>query len=179
MLTLIGLLASSALTPVTVRPAPWANPPGGAKRSVYLHAEMAAPKKPGVGQISSEVGGCGVEVLPLSWDGLEGESTWVDNVRPRAVVSGTLYVKPQYRRQGIAQRLLCEAEGQARRMGCDEMMLLVKERNAAALKLYQKMGYFRCKQTEYHGDQVCMRKHLFLPSLSNLVSLLPQRTTVN
>ena len=97
---------------------------------------------------------------------------------PRAVLSGTLHVHEDFRRQGVAQRLLAEAEAQARLWGMSEMLLLVKYSNKKAQRLYQKVGYVALKRTKDHRDEVCMRKRLFLPTPSNLAKLLPMRTVV-
>ena len=113
-------------------------------------------------------------MLELSRDGLEGGDEGWPEIRPRAIVSGTLYVNKKYRRQGLAQRLLREAEVQARLSGVDEMLLLVDQNNAPALKLYKKMGYHaRGAVTEFHRGQVCMAKHLYFPTPSNIASIMP------
>ena len=88
-----------------------------------------------------------------------------------------LFVSPQHRRKGIAQRMLREAEGQARWLGVDEMILIVKHKNDAAQRLYEKMGYKREPRVKEHGPEVCMRKHLYL-GRGALHSMLPQVTFV-
>lgn len=110
----------------------------------------------------------------MSPDGLQGGEEGWPHIRPRAVLSGTLFVEKKFRRQGLAQRLLREAEGQARLFGVDEMLLLVKENNAPALTLYRKMGYTqRGPVTPDHEGQVCMGKHLYFPTPSNFLSMMP------
>ena len=54
------------------------------------------------------------------------------------------------------------------------MLLLVQHRNKAALRLYEKMGYRAMPRTKEHGSQVCMRKHLFMPSAHTLQSMAPK-----
>ena len=119
------------------------------------------------------MGGCGVEVTRMSHDGLVGGED-ADKQKHRAVVSGTLFVEPRYRRQGVAQRLLREAEGKARAWGCSELMLLVKRGNKPALKLYSKMGYETLPWTRDHGTDICMRRYVFKPDLHTFKSCLPQ-----
>ena len=104
----------------------------------------------------------------LTRDGLTDPSRngWLSGVRPRAVVSGTLWVSEEYRRQGLAQRLLREAEGQARLWGVGEMLLLVQAKNAAALKLYTKLGYRAMERTEEHGTQYALHGLLLQPLLA-------------
>lgn len=80
------------------------------------------------------VGTCGLEIVRCSCDGLVG---WEGpEVRPRPILTGTLFVEPAFRRQGVAQRLLREAEGRARSWGFGEMLLMVKVNNMPALSLY-------------------------------------------
>jgi len=150
---------------LTVRSEPWSSPPGGGTRCTYLVAE----------EQGAMIGGCGVEVIAMSHDGLVN----CERMKPRAVVSGTLHVDPRYRRQGIAQRILREAEGKARSWGCSEMMLLVKRKNEPALKLYSKMGYEQLPWTPDHGGEVCMRRRLFWPDLHTLKSIMPQFTRIS
>ena len=54
-------------------------------------------------------------------------------------------------------------------------LLLVDQKNDAALTLYHKMGYRPRLVLAEHGHQLCMAKHLYLPSAANLLSLAPQR----
>jgi len=151
---------------VHVRPKAWKGPNGG-KRSCWLEATSDA----------GDVGGCGLEVAELDADGLRVLHS-KDGVRPRAVVSGTLFVHRRFRRQGIAQRLLREAETQARWWGCAELRLLVKQANTPARRLYKKMGYVEHEQTSSHGSEICMSRKLFMPNLHTLLSVAPQMQTV-
>ena len=51
-------------------------------------------------------------------------------------------VGKQFRRRGIAEDLVKEVEEIARKQwGYDEVYLYVEERNKAAVRLYQKLGY--------------------------------------
>jgi GNAT superfamily N-acetyltransferase len=142
----------------------WAAPGGGSQKC-QIHAKVAGRTK--------EIGSCGVEVIDISGDGLVNG----DDCRKRGVLSGTLFVAPEFRRQGVAQRLLMEAEGKARWMGVDEMLLLVQKGNKAALNLYSKLGYEAMPRTSDHGNQVCLKKHLYLNPHS-LRSMAPQVTWV-
>jgi len=113
----------------------------------------------------------------MTEDGLCGQvGEW--GVKPRAVLSGTLFVNQAFRRQGIAQCLLRAAEAHARLWGVGELVLIVKERNTAALKLYEKLGYKRHPQKPEHGPEVCMSRQLWQPNLHTLRSLLPLPTMV-
>ena len=143
----------------------WPDSPGGGRTSALFHAKLANRK--------DAIGTCGVEVLELNADGLQDG----DDMAPRAVLSGTLFVNPAFRRQGIAQRLLMEAECQARWWAIGEMLLLVQKGNHAALKLYEKQGYVRMERTKNHASQICLRKNLFAPQ--NLHTVLPKLTVVD
>ena len=112
-----------------------------------------------------EAGQCGLEVIHCTEDGLIDDAA-AKGVRPRPILSGTLYVSNGHRRKGVAQRLLREAEGRARRWGYGEMLLMVQRKNKAALALYDKMGYKRvAAPTSYHGSQVCLRRYLYNPDM--------------
>jgi ribosomal-protein-alanine N-acetyltransferase len=64
----------------------------------------------------------------------------------------TIDVAPEYRRKGIAQKLLREIEDILRERGIKECRLEVRENNTAALKLYQKLGYTKIGKLEkYYG----------------------------
>ncbi len=148
---------------VSVSKTPWST--ADARRGVYLHAET-----------QREVGSCGVQVMELGADGLHGEGP---SVKPRAVLSGTLYVEPAYRRQGIAQRLLREAESQARLWGFHELLLPVNPKNANALRLYEKMGYVQLPSSECTGQQVTLRRNLWSPNAHTAHSMFNRHTLVD
>jgi GNAT superfamily N-acetyltransferase len=153
--------------PLSIKSSSWPEAPGReGKRAAFLHA-----RADGV-----NIGECGVEIMTLRRDGLYGEPK---EIKPRAILSGTLYVNPNFRRQGVAQSLLREAEHKARTWGMGEMLLMVKQHNANALKLYTKMGYVQLPQTKEHGNEVCMHKYLFAPTLHNLGDLLPRLPMVD
>jgi len=52
-----------------------------------------------------------------------------------------LYVRPEYRGQGVAGRLLLEVERIARERGCCKMTLEVLEGNTPAQKSYRHLGF--------------------------------------
>jgi ribosomal protein S18 acetylase RimI-like enzyme len=65
----------------------------------------------------------------------------------------TVDIAPSYRRRGIAQKLLREIEAIFKEKGVKECRLEVREDNAAALNLYQKLGYKKVGKLEkYYGD---------------------------
>jgi GNAT superfamily N-acetyltransferase len=163
-----GSLKRMASGTVFVQKTPWPEAPGDSRRSVYIHAKVPGRH--------SAIGTCGLELLDVGPDGLVNSD---GRTRPRAVLSGTLFVSPEFRRQGVAQRLLHEAEGHARWWGVGEMILMVQKGNGAAQSLYEKMGYMRMERTQAHGSQICMRKHLFAPGMHNLQSMAPQHTVVS
>jgi hypothetical protein len=41
------------------------------------------------------------------------------------------------------------------------------------------MGYRCVPHTKHHGDQLCMRRNLFVPDLHTLISVLPKHTVVD
>jgi RimJ/RimL family protein N-acetyltransferase len=64
----------------------------------------------------------------VSWDGRWG---WASAVA----------VHPDYRRRGIARRLMAEAERVLTELGAYQICLLTNNQNAAAMGLYQSLGY--------------------------------------
>ena len=52
-----------------------------------------------------------------------------------------VYVRPAYRRQGIASDLLAELEDWGRERGCTYVTLTVNRRNESAQELYRKRDY--------------------------------------
>ncbi|CAN0040705.1 unnamed protein product [Phaeothamnion confervicola] len=52
-----------------------------------------------------------------------------------------LAVAPAARRRGVGRRLVARCEATARGWGYGELLLLVDSANAAAIRLYEKMGY--------------------------------------
>jgi ribosomal-protein-alanine N-acetyltransferase len=74
----------------------------------------------------------------------------------RRLIAGhilTIDVAPIHRRNGIAQKLLCEIEDLFRQKGAAECRLEVREDNVAALSLYQKLGYKKVARLEhYYGE---------------------------
>ena len=118
---MLTVLSATSLVPshshsVTVQSSPWPERPGGGR----LHSWLAATIDD---ESAQNVGHCGLEILSCGPDGLLGGGERWPYIRPRAILSGTLTVSPKYRRQGVAQRLLTEAERKARWLGVDEMLL--------------------------------------------------------
>ena len=147
------------------------------QRPLYDTSIKSTMLKATIADGEAVVGSCGIEIVPLDSHGVE-VSGRASGAKPRAVLSGTLFVEPSFRRQGIARRLLLEAEGWARGQGAREMILIVKKSNAAALRLYEKMGYCMQPHVTAHGAlDCCMRKKLFTPT-SLMQALMPQRTMV-
>ena len=65
----------------------------------------------------------------------------------------TVDIAPSYRRKGIAQKLLHDIEVIFKEKGAKECRLEVREDNAAAVNLYQKLGYKKMGKLEkYYGD---------------------------
>ena len=52
-----------------------------------------------------------------------------------------LAVEPDYRRQGLAARLVAEAERELRARGIQVFAALIENENAASLSLFQREGY--------------------------------------
>lgn len=64
----------------------------------------------------------------------------------------TVNVSPNYRRKGIAQKLMKETEYFLKQKGADDCRLEVRERNEEALGLYKRLGYKEIDRLErYYG----------------------------
>lgn len=82
------------------------------------------------------MGCCGIEVDNISDNGLKG------NVLKQAPLMSNLAVGRDFRRRGVAEDLVKEAEELVRKnWGFDEVYLYVEKRNTAAVRLYRKLGY--------------------------------------
>tara|TARA_B110001452_G_scaffold243564_1_gene227076 strand:- start:6 stop:641 length:636 start_codon:yes stop_codon:yes gene_type:complete len=165
-----GRALTTAMTvgaPVRVEVQPWTSElEECASRGVQIKAMSGDTK----------VGRCGVVVMPLDETGFHSDDP---TVRPRAVLSGTLFVEPKYRRQGVAQRLLREAETKARLWGFSELLLPVDPRNTKAIALYEKNGYVRVADSDgVCASQVTLRRNLFAPNAHTLHSMFNRHTVV-
>lgn len=66
----------------------------------------------------------------------------------------TLNVAPNYRKMGVATKLLLEVEVFLKQRGVRECRLEVREDNLAAIKLYHKLGYQTVGKLErYYGKK--------------------------
>lgn len=124
---------------------------------------------------ATTVGHCGVVVLEVDETGFHTECS---TVRPRAMLTGTVFVKPRFRRQGVAQRLVREAETHARLWGFSELLLPVDPKNAAAHRLYEKLGYVKIKASAGEAKQVTLKRNLWAPNLHTVHSMLNRHTEV-
>ncbi len=95
----------------------------------------------------------------------------------------SLAVDPVYRKQGVAEFLMLNAEKTAAARRCVLLRLEVRYDNTAAIKLYQKLNYheFAIKHDFYedHSDAICMQKQIIQfdsASLSRQVPYIPQTT---
>lgn len=74
-----------------------------------------------------------------------------------------VFVRPEFRRLGLAQRLISELEDSARGQGCTHMVLVTGADMPGAISLYKCIGYTLTESYgAYRGDSacVCMAKTL-------------------
>jgi ribosomal protein S18 acetylase RimI-like enzyme len=95
----------------------------------------------------------------------------------------SIAVDPAFRQQGLAEKLMAEAERQAASKLCALLRLEVRKDNGAAIKLYQKLQYheFAIKHDFYedHSDAICMQKQVIQfnsDSVSRQVPYIAQTT---
>eukprot|EP00308_Calcidiscus_leptoporus_P005231 CAMPEP_0119397962 /NCGR_PEP_ID=MMETSP1334-20130426/140589_1 /TAXON_ID=127549 /ORGANISM="Calcidiscus leptoporus, Strain RCC1130" /LENGTH=269 /DNA_ID=CAMNT_0007421813 /DNA_START=52 /DNA_END=861 /DNA_ORIENTATION=- len=87
------------------------------------------------------VASCGLEVSQLDADGRAARfADELLSCSERPLLSN-LVVVPQFRRQGIARRLVRTCEATARRWGYDELLIKVERGNSGAERLYAACGY--------------------------------------
>jgi GNAT superfamily N-acetyltransferase len=76
-----------------------------------------------------------------------------------------LYVKPEYRGQGIAERLLAALETYARESGYQAIYLDSKDDLKTAIRFYARHGYAECERyNENPQATIFMKKELFARS---------------
>ena len=79
---------------------------------------------------------------------------------------GRMFVAPEFRRLGLARRLLDTALAFAREIGLEQLTLIVDEKNEAARRLYDSYGFvaFGIEPRELKiGDTYCDSMHMWLP----------------
>lgn len=82
----------------------------------------------------------------------------------------TLAVHPEYRRRGIARKLMCTALRAAYDEGAERSLLEVRAGNQAALKMYKDMGYeIVGRRRHYYHDN---GEDALLMTLENLKEFL-------
>ena len=83
-----------------------------------------------------------------------------DEVLYRPLLSN-LAVAPEYRRRGVARRLMEVAERTAEEtMGFEELLLKVEHKNMPALELYRALGYRETAQAKIVEDRFVPLAHL-------------------
>lgn len=128
---------------------------------------------------TGELTGCaGIEVSQIPDKSLKGLKT------ETAPLMSNLAVGKEFRRKGIAEKLVTEVERVIRyEWGYNDCYLYVEERNKAAVRLYQKLGYKKLwidkeattllpstngKLQNSSTNLICMRKRLDLGLIGRL-----------
>ena len=94
-----------------------------------------------VAKVDSEIAGFIISQVEIEDDTLYGHII-------------TINVAPNYRRKGIASKMLNETEEILKEKGITECHLEVREDNSAALKLYQNSGYQKISRLEkYYSNK--------------------------
>ncbi|MBC8165066.1 MAG: GNAT family N-acetyltransferase [Bryobacteraceae bacterium] len=77
----------------------------------------------------------------------------LDKANPLRAHVASMWVAPEYRRAGVASRLLSAVQSWASRSGAGELLLMVTNNNEAAISLYLRHGFQVTGRTEpYPND---------------------------
>jgi len=82
----------------------------------------------------------------------------------QAVEIKRMFVHPDYRGRGIAQKILSDLEKWAAEIGCQTCVLETGQKQMEAIQLYLKTGYQRIPNYgQYEGieNSICMKKDLY------------------
>jgi ribosomal protein S18 acetylase RimI-like enzyme len=125
------------------------------------------------------------EISPPMKGGTENRKNSISNPIVMAPLMSNVAVSRDYRRRGVGEALVKEAENIARyQWGFTDMYLFVEQRNKSAIKLYQKLGYSKLwvdpdaktllpsksgKLEEDSTTIVCMRKRLELNAVTRVL----------
>lgn len=71
------------------------------------------------------------KVIATCMAGYEGHRGWINY----------LAVSPKYRRQGIAAKMMLQAENHLRAAGCPKINLQIRETNLEVVQFYKSIGY--------------------------------------
>ena len=99
--------------------APWNNP----KRDI----ERKMDKDPSLFLVGEFEG----SIVASCMAGYDGHRGWIYY----------LAVRPEYQKQGIASKIVREAENRLLKIGCPKIDLMVRKSNEEAISFYQKIGY--------------------------------------
>ena len=62
---------------------------------------------------------------------------------------GRVVVLPEYRKQGLGRKVICEAENWIRELGFNKIVIDSRD---VAVGFYKKLGYNEADGTVFHGD---------------------------
>jgi len=105
-------------------------------RNSRRHALLIAQDEAGL-----LVGACGIEVIEMLLDGHSPRTTVEAAESYLRPLLSNLVVHKNFRRRGVARRLVQESEGQARSWGFSELLLKVEKGNTQAEALYLSLGF--------------------------------------
>ena len=106
-----------------------------AGRNVAAQSDLIVCRQ---GDSDEVIGCCGLEVTNIPTIGdLKAQENLI-----RAPLMSNVAVSRNFRRRGIAEKMVAQAEEVARKQwGYDQLLLYVEQRNTPAVKLYKKLGY--------------------------------------
>ena len=123
------------------------------KVSAWIAESLAGRRPTWVLELDGET----VGMVSLEWDDADPE---VANGREVAAVT-SLAILPHVERRGLGRTLTVFAEDRARAQGIEVLTLNTRPTNAAAIALYESLGYRRWKEMDRPwGRAVFLRKRL-------------------
>lgn len=127
------------------------------KVPAWIAASLAGHRPTWVVELAGEA----VGMVSLEWDDPDPE---VANGREVAAVT-SLAILPHAERRGLGRALTGFAEERARARGIEVLTLNTRPTNAAAIALYESLGYRRWKEADRSwGRAVFLRKRLEPPA---------------
>lgn len=96
-----------------------------------------------------------IRPLEAFTDGISRREDWSEDLKDPCAL-GRFCVSPEYQGRGLGRKVMAAALDKARRLGYGAAVLHAEKQNAAALHIYDSMGFRRTGEVrEYGEDFIC------------------------